>query len=63
MAFHIQKPSSIEPSKIVYFVKDFYWSDDYSERKTWSASTTPSGMIVNPDGKNGGWEGATIVEE
>ena len=63
MAFHIQKPQAIDNSKVVYYVKKHHWSDDYSERKTWSTNTSPTNLMANPDGKNGGWEGATIVEE
>ena len=63
MAFHIQRPQAIDKTKNVYYVKKHHWSDDYSDRKTWTTNTTPTNLMKNPDGTNGGWEGATIVEE
>jgi hypothetical protein len=63
MAFHIQKTSAVDSSVTVYYVNNSHWSDDYSERKTWETNTTPTNMMVNSDGKNGGWTGASIVEE
>jgi len=63
MAFHIQKTSAVDSSITVYYVKKSHWSDDYNERKTWSTNTSPTNLMNNPDGKNGGWERATIVEE
>ena len=63
MAFHIQKTSAIDSSLVVYYVKQFHWSDDYSERKTWATRTSPTNLMANPDGRNGGWERATVVEE
>ena len=63
MAFHIQKTSAVDSNITVYYVKKTHWSDDYSERKTWETNTTPTNMMVNNDGKNGGWSGASIVEE
>ena len=63
MAFHIQKTSAIDSSLVVYCVKQFHWSDDYDERKTWATRTSPTNLMANPDGRNGGWERATVVEE
>jgi len=63
MAFHIQRPSAIQVGKTVYYTGNRIWSDDPSEKKTWASATTPTNMMVNTDGTNGGWEGATVVEE
>ena len=67
MAFHISRKSPVDSSKTVYYVRksggNQHWSDDYSERKTWSTNTSPTNLMINPDGKNGGWTGASIVEE
>tara|TARA_Y100000004_G_C8865672_1_gene391027 strand:+ start:169 stop:360 length:192 start_codon:yes stop_codon:yes gene_type:complete len=63
MAFHIQKPAALGTGKTVYYTGDRNWSDDPSEKKTWSTSTTPTNLMNNPDGTNGGWNGATVVEE
>ena len=59
MAFHIRKPSSIDPNTTVYYVKESNWSDDYNDRLTWETITSPTNLMVNPDGKNGGWTGIT----
>ena len=64
MAFHIQKPSQLNSSVTVYYTgKGGRWTDDPSDKKTWATSTTPTNLMANPDGLNGGWEGATVVEE
>jgi len=67
MAFHIKKISLADNSKTVYYVKksggNAHWSDDYSDRKTWTTRTSPTNLMVNSDGKNGGWTGASVVEE
>jgi len=63
MAFYIQRPSAVDETKLVYYVKKHHWSDDYSDRKTWATRTSPTNLMANPDGKNGGWQRATIVEE
>ena len=63
MAFHIEKPSAMNPSVTVYYVKKSHWSDDPAQKKTWASSTSPTNLMANPDGTNGGWKGATIVEE
>lgn len=63
MAFHIQKPSVMIPGTTVYYTGNQSWSDDPSEKKTWASATTPNNLMVNPDGTNGGWSGATVVEE
>ena len=63
MAFHIQKPSAVESGKTVYYTGNRVWSENPSDKKTWSTSTTPTNLMVNTDGTNGGWSGATVVEE
>ena len=63
MAFHIQRPSTLGTGKTVYYTGDRNWSDDPGEKKTWDTSTTPTNLMNNPDGTNGGWNGATVVEE
>ena len=63
MAFYIQKPSVMIPGRTVYYTGTHSWSDDPADKKTWATSTTPTNLMVNTDGKNGGWTGATVVEE
>ena len=49
------------PSVDVYYVTDNRWSDDYTERKVFDED--PSSMLSNPDGKNGGFNNATVISE
>ena len=63
MAYHIKKSSALDSSKTVYFKGDAAWSDDYSSRKTYSSKSDADAQIANPDGKNGGFTGCTIVSE
>ena len=53
----------MDETKLVYYVKKHHWSDNYGARKTWTTRTSPTNLMGNPDGKNGGWEDASIVEE
>ena len=41
---------------------DATWTQDSSEKATYTQSAA-NAMIANPDGKNGGWTGATDVSE
>ena len=45
------------------FKGDAAWSDDYSSRKTYSSESDANAQIANPDGKNGGFTGCTVVSE
>lgn len=63
MAFHIEKPSALNPQVPVYYVKSNHWTDIKEDRKTWKTKTSPTKLILNPDGTNGGWEKAKIVKE
>jgi len=40
---------------------DKRWSDTYSKRKQYT--NNPTYLTTNTDGKNGGWEGFTVVTE
>ena len=52
------------PGKTVYYTGDRSWSDDPAGQEDLGFnSTTPTNLMVNPDGTNGGWTGATVVEE
>ena len=62
MAFHIQKPSVMIPGRTVYYTGTQSWSDDPVTRRHGNIYYTTN-LMVNPDGTNGGWTGATVVEE
>ena len=63
MAYHIQKPSVINPDVIVYYAGDGKWTDDASQKQTFRTKTSANKLISNPDGKNGGWKNSTVVSE
>ena len=63
MAFYIKKKSVLLDSKTVYYKGDSSWSDVYADRKTYSAEADANAEIANPDGKNGGFTGCTVVTE
>ena len=63
MAYHIKKQSVLLNSKTVYYKGNSSWSDVYADRKTYSAEADANAEIVNPDGKNGGFKGSTVVSE
>ena len=63
MPFHIKKNSVLVNSKTVYYTVDTKWSEAYSERKSYISESAAQAQIANPDGKNGGFKGSTIVEE
>ena len=39
------------------------WDEDYANRKVYSAKATADARIVNTDGKNGAFNGASVVSE
>ena len=63
MPYHIKKNSVLVNSKTVYYTGDTKWSEAYSERKSYVSESDANAQIANPDGKNGGFTGSTIVEE
>ena len=63
MAFHIEKQSIIDPDVTVYYCGSNHWSDNREARMVWTSDSTPTNMMKNTDGTNGGWNGASIVEE
>ena len=63
MPFHIKKPLVLQPSTTLYYEGGNRWSDDYSQRKTYSTKSSADAKLVNTDGKNGGFNGSTVVEE
>ena len=60
MPFHIKRPRPYM-SGDVYYRGNCQLTDDYSKREVYSSN--PSSMLVNTDGKNGGFNGASVVSE
>ena len=63
MPFHIKKQSVLLDSKTVYYKGDSKWTDTYADRKSYSTQSAADAEIANPDGKNGGFTGSTVVSE
>ena len=63
MAYHIKKQSVLLDSKTVYYKGDSKWTDTYADRKSYSTKAAANAEIANPDGKNGGFTGCTVVTE
>ena len=64
MAFHIKKQSVLlGATKPVYYKGDSTWTDTYADRKSYSTKSSADAEIANPDGKNGGFTGCTVVTE
>ena len=61
MAYYIKKPA-ILVSGDVYYKGNATWTQDSSEKATYTQSAA-NAMIANKDGKNGGFNGATVVSE
>ena len=50
-------------TKTVFYTGNSKWSEALSERKSYNSESAAQAQIDNPDGKNGGFKGSTIVEE
>ena len=61
MAFHIKKPSVLKAGATVYYTGGTNWTESFADRKQYADD--PTALLANPDGKNGGWTGATVVSE
>jgi hypothetical protein len=59
--YHIKKTSAMPGVGDVYFEGVDQWSDDFSKRKIYTNKSTTEDLLVNTDGKNGGFEGASVV--
>lgn len=63
MPYHIKKQSILDSSITLYYAGNRRWCDDFSERQQFAKESDATGLMVNPDGKNGGWTGASVVSE
>ena len=63
MAYHIKKQSVLLNSITVYYKGDSKWTDTYADRKSYSTKSAADAEIANPDGKNGGFTGSTVISE
>ena len=58
MAHLIKKPSALG-TDTVYYVGGTRWSDNRSEAQSFVDEAAANAVMVNTDGTNGGWTGAT----
>ena len=45
----------------MYYTGGTNWTESFADRKQYADD--PTALLANPDGKNGGWTGATVVSE
>ena len=60
--YHIKRSAALDNFD-VYYEGGTSWSDDFSQRKKYTAQATADAVLVNTDGKNGGFNGAVVVRE
>jgi len=56
------KKSSALGSDTVYYTGGNHWSDDKSDAKSFDDADAANAVMVNNDGKNGGWNGAVVED-
>ena len=61
MAYNIKKPAILVTGD-VFYKGDSTWTQDSSQKATYTQSAA-NAMIANRNGKNGGFNGATVVSE
>jgi hypothetical protein len=62
MAYYITKSSLVNGSTM-YYKGNRHWSDQPGGKKTYATEAAANAEMVNTDGTNGGWKGATVVSE
>jgi len=62
MAYYIKKPA-ILVSGDVYYKGDSTWTQDISEKATYTQTAANAMVAQDGDGKNGGFVNATVVSE
>ena len=62
MAYYITKPSLIGGTTM-YYKGNRHWSDQSSDKKTYTTQADAQAEMVNTDGTNGGWKDAQVVSE
>ena len=61
MAFYITRPS-VTDGRTVYYHGDNHWDENPTGRKSFSTRDSATALFDNPDGKNGGFKTAVVVE-
>ena len=63
MPYHIKKPSILNSSVTLYYAGNRRWVDEFAQRVQYDTENEANTLMNNPDGKNGGWTGASVVSE
>ena len=65
MPYHIKKPGIPSNAGIgdIYYTGGSLWDEDYANRTQYTNKSTADAKIVNNNGKNGGFSGASVVSE
>ena len=63
MPYHLKKPFKLNTSKNVYYASNKTWTETFADRTIYTTEAEINAMIANPNGKNGGFTGCTIVSE
>ena len=65
MPYHIKKPGIPNNAGIgdIYYTGGSLWDEDYAIRKQYTNKSTADAKVVNTNGKNGGFAGASVVTE
>lgn len=60
MAYYIEKPGVPQNAGIgeIYYKGNGKWTDQFVDRKVYD--NNPQNLIINPDGKNGGFTNAVV---
>jgi hypothetical protein len=61
MAFYITRPGKLD-GRTVYYHGGNRWTDESVGRMNYDTEAEADALLVNLDGKNGGFAGATVVE-
>ena len=63
MAYHIKKSSLLNSAVDLYYAGGVRWTDDYDDRKVYAREGDATKRIAHMDGRNGGFNGAVVVNE
>ena len=61
MGYYIKKSSALASVGDVFWTGGTNWSDNNADKKVYANQSTANSKIVNTDGKNGGFAGASVV--
>ena len=63
MGYYIKKTSALASVGDVFWTGGNNWSNQIADKKVYANQSTANSKIVNTDGTNGGFSGASVVSE